>query len=156
MFLRVMALSFLVTLLLAAPYISRKAPELIRSLSDKTPKSTVATTNEVSAPGTENTELEELMADRRASGRQVKPTFDNLPAEFFSANKPFSLDFHRLPVDYLAPQAPETTRNALALIRKIKEAEEKAFSEQQKIATGNAGSTDFKGNILEPVGEGEQ
>ncbi len=135
LFIKVMAASFLLTLLFAAPYISRKAPELLRSFS-KSPEidDQKPATKADSPTGNSNDSLEELMATKNASGKQVKPSFDSMPVEFFPSNKAFALDFHKLPVDYLVPQMPELTRNAAALIKRLKEADLKAIEEQQKIA----------------------
>lgn len=151
LFFRVTAISFFVTLLLAAPYISRKAPELMRSLADNKPSPDSESVSRHAPPRTDSGfDLEQLMATRKASGKQVKPSFDSLPSEFFSLNQPFSLDFHKLPLEYLAPQAPEITRNSLALIKQLKEAEAKAFKEQQNIAAGAANTSSLRPEAPNP------
>ncbi len=135
LFIKVMAASFILTLLLATPYISRKAPELLKSLSRQTEDEGIKPLPTANAPTGEGTdELEELMTARKASGKQVKPSFDSRPVEFFPSNQAFALDFHKLPVDYLVPQLPEKTRNGAALIKQLKVADLKAFQEQQEIA----------------------
>ena len=131
LFLKVMGISFFITLVIAAPWISRRAPEILRSLTtdegtgDRSRVDTAGPVNAVS-----DNELDRLLDTRKASGKQVKPSFDSLPVEFFSANQPFALDFHKLPVDFLVPQAPEITRGAVARIRELREAEERAAKEQ--------------------------
>lgn len=130
LFLKVMGISFFITLVIAAPYISRRAPEILRSLTTDEgtgDRDRVNTSGPVSAIS--DNELDRLMDTRKASGKQVKPSFDSLPVEFFSANQPFALDFHKLPVDFLVPQAPEVTRAAAARIRELREAEERAAKE---------------------------
>lgn len=131
LFLKVMGISFFITLLVAAPYISRRAPEILRSLTTDEgngDRGRVDTAGPAAAIS--DNELDRLMDARKASGKQVKPSFDSLPVEFFSANQPFALDFHKLPVDFLVPQAPEVTRAAGARIRELREAEERAVKEQ--------------------------
>ncbi len=127
LFLKVTGISFFITLVIAAPYISRRAPEILRSLTTDEgtgERSRVDTAGPVSVVS--DNELDRLLDTRKASGKQVKPSFDSLPVEFFSANQPFALDFHKLPVDFLVPQAPEVTRAAVAKIRELREAEERA------------------------------
>lgn len=142
LFIKVTAISFILTLLLAAPYISRKAPELLKSFSKQSEtdgQQPLATPNPTERDTTD--ELKQLMAARKASGKQVKPSFDGHPIEFFTSNQAFALDFHKLPLDYLVPQAPEVTRNGVAKIRQLKEADLKAVQEQQKIAEAESKST---------------
>ena len=131
LFLKVMGISFFITLVIAAPYISRRAPEILRSLTTDAGN---GNRSQVDASGPVSTvsdnELDRLMDSRKASGKQVKPSFDSLPVEFFSANQPFARDFHKLPVDFLVPQAPEVTRAAGARIRELREAEDRAAKEQ--------------------------
>ena len=92
LFLKVMGISFFITLVIAAPYISRRAPEILRSLTtdegtgDRSRVDTAGPVNAVS-----DNELDRLLDTRKASGKQVKPSFDSLPVEFFSANQPFAL-----------------------------------------------------------------
>lgn len=127
LFLKVMGISFFITLVIAAPWISRRAPEILRSLTTDEgtgDRDRIDTSGPVTAVS--DNELDRLMDTRKASGKQVKPSFDSLPVEFFSANQPFALDFHKLPVDFLVPQAPEVTRAASARIRELREAEERA------------------------------
>ncbi|MDD3147124.1 MAG: hypothetical protein PHD82_07480, partial [Candidatus Riflebacteria bacterium] len=121
LFIKVMAVSFILTLLLAAPYISRKAPELLQSLAQKGQPENNQESTQTNIPAeASNGELEELMATRKASGKQVKPSFDTMPVELFPSNQAFALDFHKLPVDNLVPQQPEVTRTAAALIKQHK------------------------------------
>ena len=127
LFLKVMGISFFITLVIAAPWISRRAPEILRSLTTDEgtgDRDRIDPSGPVTAVS--DNELDRLMDTRKASGKQVKPSFDSLPVEFFSANQPFALDFHKLPVDFLVPQAPEVTRAASARIRELREAEERA------------------------------
>ncbi len=139
LFIKVMAISFFLTLLLAAPYISRKAPNLLKSLSGRGGSEQVTDTVAVESPSDNLSRdtLEGLMATRKASGKQVKPSFDNLPVELFSSNQPFALDFHKLPVDYLVPQAPEVTRKAGSMIKQLKAADMAAIKEQQQISSNS-------------------
>ncbi len=134
MFVKITAVSFILTLIIAAPYISRRAPEIIRSLTKTGDQKVVETAARVDPGNQGGDELADLMTPKKASGKQVKPSFDNLPVELFSSNQAFALDFHKLPVDYLVPQAPEATRNALAMIRQLRDADLKAFAAQKEIA----------------------
>ena len=117
LFLKVMGISFFITLVIAAPYISRRAPEILRSLTtdegtgDRSRVDTAGPVNAVS-----DNELDRLLDTRKASGKQVKPSFDSLP------------------VDFLVPQAPEVTRAASARIRELREAEDRAAKERAKTA----------------------
>ncbi len=134
MFIKVMAGSFLLTLILAAPYLSRRAPELYKSLTSPAEPQSAAPAATTHNATPEDEQLAALLATRKASGKQVKPSFDSLPVQFFPNNQAFSLDFHKLPTDYLVPQAPEVTHNAVALIKQFRDADQKAFDEQRRIA----------------------
>lgn len=134
MFIKVMAGSFLLTLILAAPYLSRRAPELFKSLTRPADLQPTAPATTATNDTPKDAQLEALLATRQASGKQVKPSFDSLPLQFFPNNQAFSLDFHKLPTDYLVPQAPEVTHNAVALIKQFRDADQKAFDEQKRIA----------------------
>lgn len=134
LFIKITAASFILTLVIAAPYISRRAPEIIRSLTKPGDNKVVENTTQASTGNSDGDELANLMGPKKASGKQVKPSFDSLPVELFSSNQAFALDFHKLPVDYLVPQAPESTRNALAMIKQLRDADLKAFAAQKEIA----------------------
>ncbi|MDD2997512.1 MAG: hypothetical protein PHV05_00545 [Candidatus Riflebacteria bacterium] len=145
LFLKVTGISFLLTLLLAFPYISRKAPVLIKSFADKpaSDSSSRHQNSEISTSST-NEELEQMMRHRKASEKQLKPAFNKSDADFFSANKAFSLDFHKLPVEFLVPQPPETIRKAVTFIKMLKEADHKAFEIRQSVIGGNKKVSDKK------------
>lgn len=137
LFIKVSAISFFVTLLIAAPYISRRAPGLLKSLteSNKAGRLTEKLAGNTSS-GSDESLLEGLMAPKKAAVNQVKPGLGNLPVEFFSANKAFALDFHKIPADYLTPQAPEVTRTAVSRLKEFKAADLKAIAAQQALLKG--------------------
>lgn len=135
LFIKVAGISFLITLLLAAPYISRRAPAILKSLtSENTVSNTVGDRTATQGGDAGSSSLEELMKSRKAAGSQIKPSFDSLPVQFFSSNQAFSLNFHKIPADYLVPQAPEVTRSALVRLKELKLADSQAIAEQQAVA----------------------
>ena len=65
---------------------------------------------------------------------QLVPEFGELPRELFPGNRPFSLDFHQLPTDYLMPQSPEAVRTTMENFNRLKTANKKALLSQQELA----------------------
>ncbi|MBU1106327.1 MAG: hypothetical protein KKB51_06640 [Candidatus Riflebacteria bacterium] len=132
-FIKVALASFVLTLLIAAPYIAKRA-------SGKTGESAGGAVERageklaVKAVSEGADDVFALFKTGKASEKQVKPSFGNLPNELFPGNRPFSLDFHKMPVEYLVPPAPEVTRTSILRIRELKMAELEAIEAQQAMA----------------------
>ncbi|EKD81987.1 MAG: hypothetical protein ACD_39C01534G0003 [uncultured bacterium] len=132
-FIRVALASFVITLLIAVPYISRRMPK-----EDAPARGNSSVIRyglrPIATPAAGNSDASGVLNTGRASEKQVKPSFGNLPNELFPGNRPFSLDFHKLPVDYLEPQQPEVTRAAISQIRQLQIADLAALEAQQAMA----------------------
>lgn len=134
-YIRAVVIPVVLVLLIAAPFLYRRYTQ-----TDDAKK----TGSKVVRYGTrhfswgKDKEAEEL--DVRigvASDKQLKPSFGNLPHELFPGNRPFSLDFHKLPLDFLVPQSPEITRTAIVKIRQLQIADFAALEAQQAMARNN-------------------
>jgi len=128
---RVVVVSFALTLLVAAPYIAKRMP---KGEDGKKSGSKVIRygTKKFSWNTGQSDETDSTSGD--ISAKQLKPSFGNLPNELFPGNRPFSLDFHKLPLDYMVPQQPEVTRTVLRKIKQFQVAELAAFEAQQSMA----------------------
>jgi len=128
---RVVVVSFALTLLVAAPYI---AGRLRRSDGDKKSGSKVIRYGTKRFSWNSAKGEDDQPATGEIATKQLKPSFGNLPNELFPGNRPFSLDFHKLPLDYLTPQQPEITRTAGIKIKQFQVAELAAINAQQAMA----------------------
>lgn len=126
---RVVFASFVLTLLIAFPYIVKRVRQTDGEKKSGSKVIRYGTKKFAwNAGRAENTETGEV------STKQLKPSFGNLPNELFPGNRPFSLDFHKLPLDYMVPQQPEVIRSALVRIKQLQVAELAAIEAQQAVA----------------------
>lgn len=132
-FIKVTLASFALTLVIAAPYITKRlsrgdnknaAPRAVSRSVDNQKPMIAADENDTFA----------LLNVGKASEKQVKPGFGNLPSELFPGNRAFALDFHKLPLDYMVPQQPEITRTAILRIRELQIADLAAVEAQRAMA----------------------
>lgn len=128
---RVVVASFALTLLVAAPYIARR---LSKSDGEKKPGSKVIRYGTKRFSWNNAKGEDDQSSNTEISTTQLKPSFGNLPNELFPGNRPFSLDFHKLPMDYMTPQQPEVTRTVLRKIKQFQVAELAAIAAQQTMA----------------------
>ncbi|PKL47812.1 MAG: hypothetical protein CVV42_11765 [Candidatus Riflebacteria bacterium HGW-Riflebacteria-2] len=128
---RVVVVSFVLTLLVAAPYIARRLPQ---SDGETKPGSKVIRYGTKRFSWNNSKGEDDQSSTGEISTKQLKPSFGNLPNELFPGNRPFSLNFHKLPLDYMIPQQPEVTRTAIRKIRQFQVAELAAFEAQQAMA----------------------
>ncbi|PKL45639.1 MAG: hypothetical protein CVV41_01170 [Candidatus Riflebacteria bacterium HGW-Riflebacteria-1] len=127
---KVVMASFVLTLLIAAPYIARRLPKADSEKKSGSKVIRYGTKGFSWNTGQNDTES----ATGESSAKQLKPSFGNLPNELFPGNRPFSLDFHKLPLDFMIPQQPEITRTAVTKIRQLQAAEFAAVEAQQAMA----------------------
>jgi hypothetical protein len=121
--LKISLASFLVTLFICGIMIYRRAPETLKPVIIKRFSPTVqGSISGLPGDATQN----QASKNTTTAINRIRPEFDRQPPDVFSGNRQFALDFHKLPADYLTPQAPETTRNSLQQIKDHKEALRKA------------------------------
>lgn len=133
-FFKVAIASFVLTLLIAAPYITKRSADKagINEAAAGVEKAGAGQAVVAASGGADD--VFAALNVGKASDHQVKPGFGNLPNELFPGNRPFSLDFHKMPVDYLVPQAPEVTRTSILRIKELKVADLAAIEAQQAMA----------------------
>lgn len=126
--------SFVITLFIAAPFVIRRISK--EDGESKPGSKVVRYGTKRFAWGDSSGEKDAQSAEdgSSASEKQLKPSFGNLPHQLFPGNRPFSLDFHKLPTDFLTPQQPEIMRRALVKIRELNLAELAALEAQQAMA----------------------
>jgi len=128
---RVVVASFVLTLLVAAPFIAKR---MRQSEGAKKSGSKVIRYGTKRFSWNSGQSDETDSASGEVSEKQLKPSFGNLPNELFPGNRPFSLDFHKLPLDYMTPQQPEITRTVVRKIKQFQVAELAAYEAQQLMA----------------------
>jgi len=128
---RVVVASFLLTLLIAAPYIARRLPQ---PEGEKKAESKVVRYGTKGFSWNTGKENENQASTGDVAATQLKPGFGTLPNELFPGNRPFSLDFHKLPLDYMVPQQPEVTRTVTRKLKEFQIAELAAIEAQQAMA----------------------